>query len=152
MSLSISTSTHMNQEFQPLTNWDVDDITLNTAFEYAIKHYNNPSCLSRRELEEDYNRFMCVKRLLFRSIRIPNSVPKRLLVNHIIALNNVFGVYPTAKVLFTIHPRLAWDSLATLLDSLDVLPEIIVGIDGETVYTSLIPFNINLKNSLETFL
>lgn len=138
--------------FQPLTNWDTENITQITAFDYAVKHYHNPSCLTKDEMVEDYSRFISVKRLLFRTIRIPDSVPKPLLINHLIALTNVFGVYPTAKILFAIHPRNAWDSLATILDHMDYLPEIIAEVDNNTIYTSLIPFNMTLKNSLATII
>lgn len=56
---------------------------------YAAKYYSNPVCLTTDEFKEDLKRVQFIKRLLKRYIR-GESIPIRLLLNHIISFYNVF--------------------------------------------------------------
>ena len=57
---------------------------------YAMNNYVNPSCTGVEEFEEDFNKFKYIKRLL-RTHKDTVVRKERLLLNHIIILNNLFG-------------------------------------------------------------
>ena len=57
---------------------------------FAIKHYDNPQCEGEKEFHDDMKRFKYIKRLL-RKYKDTNILKERLLLNHIIVLNNLFG-------------------------------------------------------------
>ena len=57
---------------------------------FAIKHYDNPQCESEKEFHDDMKRFKYIKRLL-RKHKDTGILKERLLLNHIIILNNLFG-------------------------------------------------------------
>ena len=66
---------------------------------YAARHYDNPQCFDTLEFHEDLKRFKYIKRLLNRYVK-RGDLKERLILNHMIALNNVFGPGPTVKMLF----------------------------------------------------
>ncbi len=72
---------------------------------YAKKHYFNPSCASYSEFLEDLKRIKYVKRLLYRfhKAKTLKSIKERLILNHLIVLQNVFGGEATAKLLVMKH-------------------------------------------------
>ncbi len=72
---------------------------------YAKKHYFNPSCASYSEFLEDLKRIKYVKRLLYRfhKAKTLKSIKERLILNHLIVLQNVFGNEATAKLLIMKH-------------------------------------------------
>lgn len=77
---------------------------------FAMKHYNNPQCVSYQEFEEDMNRVKYLKRLL-RKYKSTGILRERLILNHIIILYNMFGIEATSRLLFSrieeeLHPYL----------------------------------------------
>jgi len=66
---------------------------------YAMKNYNNPSCSGVIEFYEDMNRIKYIKRLLGRYDN-RGSLKHRLVLNHIIILQNMFGAEATTRILF----------------------------------------------------
>ena len=66
-----------------------EKITPNNVLMYAIKNYDNPHCEGEKEFEDDLKRFKYIKRLL-RKYYDTKVLKERLLLNHIIVLNNVF--------------------------------------------------------------
>lgn len=59
-------------------------------FQYILHHYDNPACKSLKEFEDDIARISHIKKLLGRIYR-GKKVKNRLLINHLIILNNVFS-------------------------------------------------------------
>ena len=57
---------------------------------FALKHYDNPQCEGEKEFHDDMKRFKYIKRLL-RKYKDHGVLKERLILNHIIVLNNVFG-------------------------------------------------------------
>jgi len=57
---------------------------------YAAKHYDNPGCESIEEFHDDLNRFKYIKRL-FTKYQETGEIKERLVLNHLIALYNLFG-------------------------------------------------------------
>ena len=89
---------------------------------YAIKHYHNPSCEGLSEFNDDMKRFKYVKRL-FRKYEETGILKERLLLNHIIVLNNLFGAEASSTLLFFKTEQLHWPALKGFLEFLNIMPE-----------------------------
>jgi len=76
-----------------------DQLTNETFLLYCAKHYNNPQCAETSEFFEDLNRIKYIKKLITR-YRLTNELKERLILNHIIILNNVFGPHVTPRILY----------------------------------------------------
>ena len=99
-----------------------EKITPNNVLMYAIKNYNNPHCEGEKEFEDDLKRFKYIKRLL-RKYYDTKVLKERLLLNHIIVLNNVFGPDACATLLlFKIQPEY-WPVLKSFLLYLNIIRE-----------------------------
>lgn len=66
---------------------------------YCAHYYSNPQCAEDAEFFEDLNRIKYIKKLITR-YKITNDLKERLILNHIIILNNVFGPVVTARILY----------------------------------------------------
>ena len=89
---------------------------------FAIKHYDNPSCVDEQEFLDDMNRFKYLKRL-FRKYDTSKEFKSRLIINHIIILANVFGVEAATTLLFFKIDKQHWSILKTVLIFLDYMPQ-----------------------------
>ena len=99
-----------------------EKITPNNVLMYAIKNYDNPHCEGEKEFEDDLKRFKYIKRLL-RKYYDTKVLKERLLLNHIIVLNNVFGSDACATLLlYKIQPEY-WPALKSFLLYLNILKE-----------------------------
>ena len=99
-----------------------EKITPNNVLMYAIKNYDNPHCEGEKEFEDDLKRFKYIKRLL-RKYYDTKVLKERLLLNHIIVLNNVFGPDACATLLlYKIQPEY-WPALKSFLLYLNILKE-----------------------------
>ena len=99
-----------------------EKITPDNVLMYAIKHYDNPHCEGEKEFEDDLKRFKYIKRLL-RKYYDTKVLKERLLLNHIIVLNNVFGPDACATLLlFKIQPEY-WPVLKSFLLYLNIIRE-----------------------------
>jgi hypothetical protein len=78
---------------------------------------------------------------------VTKSLKERLILNHIILLNNVFGTEATARILFYKIDERDYDILKTFLEYLNLMPDAIYGIRGKNIYSGEIPLN---KEILET--
>ena len=100
--------------FEKITN---DNILL-----FALKHYDNPQCEGEKEFYDDMKRFKYIKRLL-KKYSQDGIVKERLILNHIIVINNVFGPEAASTLLlFKIEPEF-WPQLKSFLVYLGMLPE-----------------------------
>ena len=91
---------------------------------YASKHYNNPQCESIDEFYEDLNRIKYVKRLLRKFVK-SGVLRERLILNHLIILQNVFGASCSSRMLFFKIDKELFPQLKTFLVYLNYLPETI---------------------------
>ena len=99
-----------------------EKITPNNVLMYAIKNYYNPHCEGEKEFEDDLKRFKYIKRLL-RKYYDTKVLKERLLLNHIIVLNNVFGPDACATLLlYKIQPEY-WPTLKSFLLYLNIIRE-----------------------------
>ena len=113
---------------------------------YAMKCYNSPNCIMS-EFEGDIKRTKYLKRL-FRRYKVSKSLKERLILNHIILLNNVFGPEVTTRILFYRIDDRDYDILKTFLLYLNLLPDMIYGINGKNIRTSEIPVDMNIAEIL----
>jgi hypothetical protein len=123
-----------------------DDLNDDNFMMYAMKCYTTPNCLMS-EFEGDIKRTKYLKRL-FRRYKVSKSLKERLILNHIILLNNVFGPEPTARILFYRIDERDYDILKTFLCYLNIMPEVVRGIKGKNIYSTEIPVEINITEIL----
>jgi hypothetical protein len=123
-----------------------DDLNEDNFVMYAMKHYSSPQCIMS-EFEGDIKRTKYLKRL-FRRYKVTKSLKERLILNHLILLNNVFGPEVTARILFYKIDERDYDILKTFLEYLNIMPEAVYGIRGKNIYSSEIPLNTNIAEVL----
>lgn len=114
---------------------------------YAAKYYDNPQCFDTLEFHEDLKRFKYIKRLLNRYMK-RGDLKERLILNHVIALNNVFGPSATVKMMF-----LKLDGLESyfkpFLTFLSIMPDIVENVNGKNHYTAGIPVDPEIDERLK---
>ena len=99
-----------------------EKITNENVVMFAIKHYDNPQCEGEAEFQDDMKRFKYIKRLL-RKYQETGELKERLILNHMIVINNLFGVDAASTLLvFKIEPEF-WSVLKTFMDFLGMIPE-----------------------------
>ena len=123
-----------------------DDLNEDNFVMYAIKCYTSPSCLMS-EFEGDLKRTKYLKRL-FRRYKATKNLKERLILNHIILLNNVFGPEATSRILFFRIDEKDYDSLKTFLLFLNILPKVVKGIRGRDIDTDTISVDMKIAEIL----
>ena len=123
-----------------------DDLNDDNFMMYAMKCYTAPHCIMS-EFESDIKRTKYLKRL-FRRYKITKSLKERLILNHIILLNNVFGTEATARILFYKIDERDYDILKTFLMYLNLLPDGVYGINGKNIPLIDIPIESNVAEIL----
>jgi hypothetical protein len=124
-----------------------DDLNDDNFMIYAVKCYNAPHCIMS-EFESDIKRTKYLKRL-FRRYKITKSLKERLILNHIILLNNVFGPEHTARILFYKIDERDYDILKTFLSYLNIVPEMVYGVRGKNIPVTQIPIDNNIAEILK---
>lgn len=120
-------------------------LTEETFILYAIKHYDNPSCKGLPEFYEDLNRIKYIKRL-FNRYETKKILKERLILNHLIILNNIFGTEPAARIVFyKVEPKFH-SYLKTFLVYLKLLPQRIPEISLDQIPTDHRILNILKSN------
>tara|TARA_B100002019_G_C21240653_1_gene585359 strand:+ start:389 stop:766 length:378 start_codon:yes stop_codon:yes gene_type:complete len=95
-------------------------ITKDNWLLFAQKHYDNPTLEKEAEFYDDLKRFKYIKRLLGK-YKAGGNFKVRLALNHIIVLQNVFGVEACVTLLLFKIDRKYWSVLKTILIYLDYL-------------------------------
>ena len=101
---------------------DFSTLTPENINMFAMKHYDNPTCVDEKEFLDDMKRFKYLKRL-FRKFDTTKELKSRLIINHIIVLANVFGIDAATTLLFFKIDRQHWSLLKTFLVFLHYMPE-----------------------------
>jgi hypothetical protein len=123
-----------------------DDLNEDNFMMYAMKCYESPNCVMS-EFEGDIKRTKYLKRL-FRRYKVTKTLKERLILNHIILLNNVFGPEVTSRILFYRIDERDYDILKTFLSYLGIMPEMIWGINGKNIRSADIPVDMNIAEIL----
>ena len=118
---------------------------------FAIRHYDNPQCTSTEEFYEDIRRFRYLKRLLKRYYK-NGELRERLILNHLIVLNNLFGVPNAIRMLEYKIEEEFWPVLKTFLFYLKFMPEDkIESINGKEIIVTDILMDQGVIDSLRKF-
>ena len=123
-----------------------DDLNDENFLIYAMKQYNSPHCIVS-EFASDIKRTKYLQRL-FRRYKVTKSLKERLILNHIILLNNVFGYDATARILFYKIDERDYDILKTFLMYLNIMPDGVYGINGKNIPVADIPIDTNVAEIL----
>lgn len=119
-------------------------LTNKTFYLFAARHYDNPSCLSNEEFEEDLLLFKYIKRSFTKYVET-GEIKERLILNQLTILYNLFGVGCTQMLFFKV-PETQWSVLKPFLETLDYLPEFVYDVRGSTpINTTEIPNDANIK-------
>ena len=123
-----------------------NDLNDSNVLLYAAKCYDKPNCI-QSEFDEDYKKFRYIKRLLHR-YRLTGEVKERLLLNHLILCQNVFGIEASTRILFLRCNEKDYSALKTFLVYTSAMPNIVKGIDGTNIISSDIPLDLKLVDIL----
>ena len=88
---------------------------------FAIKYYENPQAVTKKDFERDLNHFKYIKRLLKR-YKNTGELKTHLLLNHFIILYKIFGEATTPMLFFKIEKDL-WPVMKAFIIFLNKLPE-----------------------------
>jgi len=96
------------------------EITKDNWLLFAQHNYDKPILNSEQEFYDDLKRFKYLKGL-FRKYKITGNIKVRLAVNHMIVLQNVFGVEAAVTLLLYKVDNKYWSILKTCLNYLEYL-------------------------------
>ena len=96
------------------------DITKDNWLLFAQQSYDNPTLEKEVEFFDDIKRFKYLKRL-FRKYDITGEIKIRLILNHLIVLQNVFGAEVAITLLLYKIDKKYWTVLKTCLNYLKYL-------------------------------
>lgn len=98
---------------------------------YAAKYYDNPQCQSTEEFIEDLKRIKYIKKLITRYIE-NGDLKDRLILNHLIVLNNLFGSDHLCRILY-LKIKNQFNYIKPFLILLNILPEKLYNIKEEKI-------------------
>ena len=111
-----------------------ENLTDSNIMLFAAKCYDSPSCLDS-EFEEDYKRIRYIKRLLIR-YRLQGDMKERLILNHLVVAQNVFGIGNSTRMLFYNIDAKDYSAMKTFLVYTSAMPNIVRGINGKDIISS----------------
>ena len=114
-----------------------DKLTDKNFLLFCASHYDNARYVSTEDFIEDLSRIKYIKKLITRYVE-SGELKERLILNHIIILNNCFGPEALCKILYLkLKPQMRY--IKPFLILLNILPETIMHVgDEEIVYTDSI--------------
>jgi len=96
------------------------EITKDNWLLFAQQNYDNPTLETEIEFYDDIKRFKYLKRL-FRKYDITGEIKIRLILNHLVVLQNVFGAEVAITLLLYKIDNKYWSVLKTCLNYLEYL-------------------------------
>ena len=96
------------------------EITKDNWLLFAQQNYDNPTLEKEEEFYDDIKRFKYLKRL-FRKYEVQGDIKIRLVLNHLVVLQNVFGAEVAITLLLYKVDNKYWSILKTCLNYLDYL-------------------------------
>ena len=106
-----------------------EPLTKDNFILYCAKNYDGRYCSSTMDFYEDLNRIKYIKKLLTR-YQQNRTLKERLILNHIIVLNNVFGPEVTSRILY-FKLKKQFYLVKPFLALLNILPRYIYNIHDE---------------------
>jgi len=123
-----------------------DNLDDENIFIYSIKAYEKPNCVIT-EFEDDVRRFNYIQKL-FTKYTKSGDIKERLIINHLIILNNVFTPEVVTRLLFYKISPDHYSILKTFLLFLNIMPERVKGIMGRDIISSDISVDMNVVQIL----
>lgn len=127
-------------------NSKYDNLNDNNFLLYCAKYYNNPQCQNTEEFYDDLRRIKYIKKLITR-YEITGELKYRLILNHIIILNNMFGAIACSKILLFKIPNHR-HYIKPFLILLNILPPIVYNINNQNINTDDIPLDSKIVEIL----
>ena len=124
----------------------IDDVNDDTVLIFAIKSYDKLNYI-KSEFTEDFKIFKYLKRLFIR-YRTSGELKENLILNHIVTINNIFGVESGARLLFYKMDEKDYSALKTFLIYLNAMPDVVRGIRGKDIISSDISLDLKLADIL----
>lgn len=114
---------------------------------FCATHYDNAQYASTEDFIEDLNRLKYIKKLVTRYVET-GELKERLILNHIIILNNCFGPEALCKILYLkLKPQMKYIKPFLLL--LNILPDKIMNVGDEILIdTNLIDIDSVIVSKL----
>ena len=114
---------------------------------YCASHYDNVKYASTEDFVEDLNRLKYIKKLITRYVEY-GELKERLILNHIIVLNNCFGPEVLCRILYLkLRPQMKF--IKPFLVLLNIMPERLYNINDENIIdTNLIEMDQNIVAKL----
>lgn len=115
---------------------------------YAARYYDSSQCYDTKEFYEDINRFKYIKKLITRYIE-SGDIKERLILNHLIILNNVFGSEHLVRMLYLkLNGQMKY--VKPFLILLDIMPDRITGMykTKSVIITDTIPMDNTIVSIL----
>ena len=114
---------------------------------YCASHYDNVKYASTEDFVEDLNRLKYIKKLITRYVEY-GELKERLILNHIIVLNNCFGPEVLCRILYLkLRPQMKF--IKPFLVLLNIMPERLYNINDEKIIdTDLIEMDQNIVAKL----
>ena len=113
---------------------------------YCAKAYDGKFLCSMEEFRSDIRRIIYIRKLITRFIQ-SGDLKERLILNHIIILNNVFGPYHTPRILyFKLSDK--FEYVKPFLLMLNILPDVLTGVGEKPINTDCIPMNQGIVEAL----
>ena len=96
------------------------EITKDNWLLFAQQNYDNPTLEKEEEFYDDIKRFKYLKRL-FRKYEVTKEIKIRLVLNHLVVLQNVFGAEVAITLLLYKVDNKYWSILKSCLNYLEYL-------------------------------
>ena len=126
-----------------------EPLNSNNYIIYCAKNYDNPQCLSTEEFLDDLLRIKYIKKLITRYIET-GELRERLILNHLIVLNNVFGAEVLCKIIWLKLPDYL-RYIKPFLVMLNILPDKLFNInDSNVIDTTLVPMDNRIVEVLRS--
>lgn len=108
---------------------------------YCASRYDNARYASTEDFIEDLNRIKYIKKLITRYVEY-GELKERLILNHIIILNNCFGPEVLCRMLYLkMKPQMKY--IKPFLILLNIMPEFLHNVNDETIIdTNLIEMDL----------
>lgn len=114
---------------------------------YCARHYDGRYCSSINDFHEDLKRIRYIKKLLTRYEK-NKDLKERLILNHIIILNNLFGPTVTCRILY-FKLKKHFKYIKPFLVLLQILPTRLYNINTEKVIDlDMIPMDQHIVEAL----
>ena len=125
-----------------------EPLTKDTFLLYCSRNYDGRYCATMDDFNDDLSRIKYIRKLVTR-YETSGELKERLILNHIIVLNNVFGAIAASRILY-FKLRDQFSVIKPFLVQIGILPTHYYNIDeeGTIIDTDEIGMDIRVVNAL----